>query len=627
MLAAQDVGHHRPRRPGARVAQRQVEHGPQVLLELAGDGAVHRPVAAVVRPHGQLVDEVCGCGALARLGAGTSNISTASTPVTPSSPAIRRPVAVAAAASAGSIPGAGASTSVQIPSVCTVSTTGHAAAWPEGLRATRTASSRPNATRSSRSTPSASGPGRPSLGEPVRQVRGAGARRGRPCRRSRRAGVLATTGQPDRRRRRSSTSAPTVRRRPPRARDARSRPAARAWPACPGRTSAPPARGAARRRRPPAPRARPAGTCSWSKVTTSQRRANARTVSRSVCEPTGDDGTTRAADASVGLGEDAQLDAELDGRALHHPGQLAAADHADHREPAGGAPRRARGVDGSGGRSRQASLVRGRLRPSVGRRLDGADGFGLYHSRRDGLPQARPHGPAARSRRHLLARGGQVRRHRRGRVRHRLRRVQPAVLRPAGGSAGDVEDHLRCRGDAVRLDRQPDVDLPAPPQPAGAPRGACCSSWSTAWAWSSRRCTSTPPTTCCTWTRASRSTSTPSSGSAWPRSSGSGRTASSSSPVSTRATRSRRRPRSPRVGGGRRGAGAPPLSPGRGRRFALSPAGRGPAARGLSGRRPPRGTARSGPAGPRPGRAGRRWTPRGPAPAPGPARCSARGRC
>ena len=54
---------------------------------------------------------------------------------------------------AGVQPGAGASTSVQMPSVCTVSTTGQAAAWPEGLRATSTASSRRNGTRSSRSRP------------------------------------------------------------------------------------------------------------------------------------------------------------------------------------------------------------------------------------------------------------------------------------------------------------------------------------------------------------------------------------------------------------------------------------------------------------------------------------------
>ena len=62
--------------------------------------------------------------------------------MTSSSPATRSPACTAAAASPASSSGAGASTSVQMPSVCTVSTTGHAAAWPDGLRARSTASSR-----------------------------------------------------------------------------------------------------------------------------------------------------------------------------------------------------------------------------------------------------------------------------------------------------------------------------------------------------------------------------------------------------------------------------------------------------------------------------------------------------
>src|SRR5436190_313868 len=60
MSGAEDIGHDRPGRSGPGVAERQVEYRPQVLLELARDRAVHRPVAAVVGAHGQLVDEVFG---------------------------------------------------------------------------------------------------------------------------------------------------------------------------------------------------------------------------------------------------------------------------------------------------------------------------------------------------------------------------------------------------------------------------------------------------------------------------------------------------------------------------------------------------------------------------------------
>ena len=55
--AAEQVGHHRVRRGHGGGAERQVEHGPQVLLELRGGGAVDGPVAGVVRAHGQLVDQ------------------------------------------------------------------------------------------------------------------------------------------------------------------------------------------------------------------------------------------------------------------------------------------------------------------------------------------------------------------------------------------------------------------------------------------------------------------------------------------------------------------------------------------------------------------------------------------
>ena len=58
VVRAQHV-HHRGERGQRRgIAQRQVEDRAQVLLELARDGPVLRPVAGVVRAHRQLVDEV-----------------------------------------------------------------------------------------------------------------------------------------------------------------------------------------------------------------------------------------------------------------------------------------------------------------------------------------------------------------------------------------------------------------------------------------------------------------------------------------------------------------------------------------------------------------------------------------
>ena len=48
-------------------AQRQVEHGAQVVLELRGDRAVLGPVAGVVRPHRELVDQHPAVGGLEQL--------------------------------------------------------------------------------------------------------------------------------------------------------------------------------------------------------------------------------------------------------------------------------------------------------------------------------------------------------------------------------------------------------------------------------------------------------------------------------------------------------------------------------------------------------------------------------
>ncbi len=80
---------------------------------------------------------------------GVSNSSTASIPVTPIPAAMDSPSRCAAIAVASASPGAGASTSRQIPSCWTVCTTGYTAAWPLGERATSTASSRSKATYSS----------------------------------------------------------------------------------------------------------------------------------------------------------------------------------------------------------------------------------------------------------------------------------------------------------------------------------------------------------------------------------------------------------------------------------------------------------------------------------------------
>ena len=125
---------------------------------------------------------LCGriASSLTSTPASVSNISTAITPVTPSPSAIRSAACCAASAWSSAI-GAGATTSRQTPSTWTVSTTGQTAAWPCGLRATSTASSRLNATRSSASS------GTPAASQSAASAAVVDAA-GRPCRRSRRAG-------------------------------------------------------------------------------------------------------------------------------------------------------------------------------------------------------------------------------------------------------------------------------------------------------------------------------------------------------------------------------------------------------------------------------------------------------
>ena len=118
--APEHVGHHRHRRDGVGVAERIVQHRPQVLFELAGARAVHGPVPGVVRPHGQLVDQQCAAGRLEQLhGQQADHAEFGGHPQRQ----LLRPAAATASGSAG----AGAITSTQIPSRCTVSTTGHAA--------------------------------------------------------------------------------------------------------------------------------------------------------------------------------------------------------------------------------------------------------------------------------------------------------------------------------------------------------------------------------------------------------------------------------------------------------------------------------------------------------------------
>lgn len=55
-FGTQHIGHHRDRGQGCGRAQRQVQHGAQVLLELRGHATILGPVAGIVRAHGQLVD-------------------------------------------------------------------------------------------------------------------------------------------------------------------------------------------------------------------------------------------------------------------------------------------------------------------------------------------------------------------------------------------------------------------------------------------------------------------------------------------------------------------------------------------------------------------------------------------
>ena len=63
VVPAEEVLHHDDGTEEVRGAERQVQDGAQVLLELAGHRAVLGPVSGVVRAHGELVDQEAGAHA------------------------------------------------------------------------------------------------------------------------------------------------------------------------------------------------------------------------------------------------------------------------------------------------------------------------------------------------------------------------------------------------------------------------------------------------------------------------------------------------------------------------------------------------------------------------------------
>jgi hypothetical protein len=202
---------------------------------------------------------------LTRIPGPVSNSSTASRPTTSSSVASRMARRWISTARSGSRPGAGASTSTQIPSRCTVSTTGYVATCPNGERATSAASSRRSGTRSSTiSSVRGSGSSGPTTQTPLPSYppRTALTTTGQPC-----AAAKALTSVPHR-----GTGIPSS--------PSRSRMARLSWAyrsaAAPGATATPSAVSASMC---------PGGTCSWSNVTTSQPLAKACSTPRSVWSP------------------------------------------------------------------------------------------------------------------------------------------------------------------------------------------------------------------------------------------------------------------------------------------------------------------------------------------------------
>ena len=289
-----------------------------MLLELRGRRAVDRPVAGVVRTHRELVDQQPAVRGLEQLdGQQPDDVELLGDPQR-HAPAPRRPAA-------GSRSGAGAITSAQMPSFCTVSHDRLGARlrrWPSGPRWRRARGRSRPAPRPSSATP-ASEPrrsARPLLGvdDPDALAVVAAARRlehDRPAVPSAERGHVGRVGRP-------ASSAGTAR---------RGRPAARASRTCPGRTAAPRARAHGDAVRHEGSRCS-SGTCSWSKVTTSQPAAKRRRSPGPVVADH-DVGATSAAESSARVGEHPQPHAERDRRLLRHAGQLSAADHAHHWKP------------------------------------------------------------------------------------------------------------------------------------------------------------------------------------------------------------------------------------------------------------------------------------------------------
>src|SRR5664280_953258 len=353
-----------------------------------------------------------------------------------------------------------------MPPAWTVSTTGQAPAWPDGLRTTSSASSRTKSTFCSASSPSTSGPSPVAASRSASESQSATSS-GEPTTRTPLPsypplGILTTTGQP--------TLSPES------CNEAASLTCAQLGQAIPMSVSRrrmaslswanTRAAGEGCRMTPSACRAArtSAGTCSWSKVTTSHCLAKARTASISVWSPTGDDGMTRAADAST---DSARTDSVIDKPTAG--GWHIRASWPPPMMPTTGNPPGARcgavtnmslsGRDVNGGRY-------GRLGSYCDDKWTWVD-----QSCPGGADRPRP-------------RNAQVRRGWRGGVRHRPGHLQHPGVRPT--PAGDVQpaEHRRCatrqatdgsrhRCDRVHaggLGRQQAVDLPPSSQPATQPR-------------------------------------------------------------------------------------------------------------------------------------------------------------
>ncbi len=144
---AEQVDHRRRRRPHADLAQRQVEHAAQVVLELRGLAGLDRVVARVVGARRELVDQHLAAGQQEHLHAGHAE-------------AVGAAAAAARATSAAAPAASGGDRRRRHDLVADVVAPGRSrppgrrASAPPGERATMTASSRSKATRPSASTPS-----------------------------------------------------------------------------------------------------------------------------------------------------------------------------------------------------------------------------------------------------------------------------------------------------------------------------------------------------------------------------------------------------------------------------------------------------------------------------------------